>query len=148
MLIIFGAGFIAYAIGSLIRFTVEGELRSILGRKKLEKQINKLSDHYIICGYGRIGSRPQIPVVVVEEDLEICEKLSDEGKLFVHGDATDDDTLIAAGIKRAKGLITVVTLDTGHNLELQLEEIVVCSDSRLVGTTVDKADIRGDLCRV
>jgi voltage-gated potassium channel len=118
-LIIFGAGIIAYSAGSLIQLMVEGQLRRLLGRKKLEKQINKLQGHYIVCGYGRIGAlicrefaaRP-VPFVVVEKDPTLCEKLSDEGLLFVRGDATDDDTLMQAGILRAKGLITAVTSDT------------------------------------
>ncbi len=77
MLIVFGAGIIAYAMGSLIQFTVEGQLRSIMGRKILQKQISKQSDHYIICGFGRIGhmicqelqTRP-VPFVVVENNPE------------------------------------------------------------------------------
>ncbi len=220
LLIIFGAGIIAYAIGSLIRFTVEGELRTILGRKKLEKRISKLRGHYIICGYGRIGNhicnelktRPSIAFVVVEKDKENCEKLASEDVLFVQGDATDDETLLSAGIRQAKGLITVVTSDTenvyitltarglnpdlfilaragdpgsekklrragatkvispytigatrmahailrpsvvdfieiataGHNLELQLEEILVAPNSRLVNTNLIESGIRRD----
>jgi voltage-gated potassium channel len=118
-LIVFGAGIIAYAVGSLVQFMVEGQLRLILGRKKLEKQISKLQGHYIICGYGRIGTligkefsaRP-LPFVVVEKDPALMEKLANDGVLYVRGDATDDDTLIAAGIRHAKGLITAVTSDT------------------------------------
>ncbi len=119
LLIIFGAGIIAYAIGSLIQIMVEGQLRHILGRKKLEKQIDRLSGHYIVCGYGRIGTlicreflAKPIPFVVVEKDPALCEKLGNDGILFVRGDATDDETLMAAGILRAKGLITAVTSDT------------------------------------
>jgi voltage-gated potassium channel len=121
LLIIFGAGIIAYAVGSLVQFMVEGQLRKILGRKKLEKVIGKLQEHYIICGYGRIGAlicreflaRP-IPFVVVESDDTLCQRLDDEGILFVRGDATDDETLIKAGIMRARGLITAVTSDTAN----------------------------------
>lgn len=120
LLILFGAGFIAYVIGSLIRFTVEGELRTFLGRKKLKKKISRLHGHYIICGYGRIGSlicnefkaKPDIEFVVVEKKPEDCELLAATGILFVQGDATHDDTLIDAGIRNAKGLISVVTSDT------------------------------------
>ncbi|ORJ58271.1 potassium channel family protein [Geothermobacter hydrogeniphilus] len=119
LLIIFGAGIIAYAVGSLIRLTVEGQLRQLLGRKKLQKQIAKLQGHYIVCGYGRIGAlicrefsaRP-LPFVVVEKDPVLCGRLSDDGILFVAGDATDDATLEAAGIRKANGLITAVTSDT------------------------------------
>jgi len=119
LLIVFGAGIIAYAIGSMIQILVEGQVLKVLGRKKLEKQIAKLSGHYIICGYGRIGAmiarefsaRPK-PFVVVENDPEVCERLASEGHLFVRGNATDDETLLAAGIERAQGLITAVTSDT------------------------------------
>lgn len=120
-LIVFGAGMIAYAVGCLLQFMVEGQLRQILGRRKLEKSISALSGHYIICGYGRIGhlickelrAKP-LPFVVVEKDPALCEKGEGEGFLFVRGDATDDDILIAAGIQRAKGLITAVTSDTAN----------------------------------
>jgi voltage-gated potassium channel len=121
LLIIFGASSIAYAIGSLFQFMVEGQLHAILGRKKVIKQIDKLQGHYIICGYGRIGtlissefrSRP-VPFVVVERDPELCERLATEGTLFVQGDATDDEALIEAGIQRAKGLITAVASETAN----------------------------------
>lgn len=119
LLIVFGASFIAYAAGSMIRFTVEGQLRQVLGRKKVEKRIGKMEGHYIICGYGRIGNlicreflAKPLPFVVVEKDTELCARLADEGLLFVQGDATDDETLESAGIRRAKGLITAVTSDT------------------------------------
>ncbi len=121
LLIIFGAGTIAYAIGSLLQFMVEGQLQTILGRKKMAKQIDKLQSHYIICGYGRIGTlvssefraRP-VPFVVVERDPELCQRLSEEGIPFVQGDATDDEALIEAGIQRARGLITAVDSETAN----------------------------------
>ncbi|MEN8687678.1 MAG: potassium channel protein [Desulfuromonadales bacterium] len=121
VLIISGTGIIAYTLSSLIQFTLEGQLRKILGRKKLESRIGKLRDHYIICGYGRIGhlicrefhSRPT-PFVIVEQNPSYIERLEREGYLFVEGDATDDETLQAAGIEHAKGLITAVTSDTDN----------------------------------
>ena len=119
VIIIFGAGLIAYALSSLVQFMVEGQLQKILGRKKLEKGINSLNDHFIICGFGRIGTlickefqvKP-VPFVVVEKDPARLERLEQENLLFVSGDATDDETLFKAGILRAKGLITAVTSDT------------------------------------
>ena len=120
-LIISGTGIIAYTLSSLIQFTLEGQLRKILGRKKLESRINKLKNHYIICGYGRIGhlicrelqSRP-IPFVVVERDPQQIERLERDGHLYVEGDATDDETLQETSIEQAKGLITAVTSDTDN----------------------------------
>jgi len=121
VLIISGTGIIAYTLSSLIQFTLEGQLRKILGRKKLESRISKLRDHYIICGYGRIGhlicrefqSRPT-PFVIVEQNPNHIERLAREGYMYVEGDATDDETLQAAGIEHAKGLITAVTSDTDN----------------------------------
>ncbi|WP_303721441.1 TrkA family potassium uptake protein [Malonomonas rubra] len=121
VLIIFGAGNIAYAIGSMIQFMVEGQLRKLMGRKKLQKQIGSLKNHYIVCGFGRIGrlvsrefaSKP-IPFIVVEQDAERCQNLEDAGYLFVQGDATNDAVLERAGIDRANGLITVVTSDSAN----------------------------------
>lgn len=121
ILIISGTGIIAYTIGSMIQFMVEGQLRKLLGRKKVQKQISNLKGHYIICGYGRIGrsvcrelaSKP-VPVIVVEQNPARCEMLEEGGFLFVQGDATHDDVLEKAGISRAKGLITVVTSDSAN----------------------------------
>ena len=121
LLIIFGAGTIAYTIGTMFQFMIEGQLRKLLGRKKLQKKISNLKDHYIICGYGRIGrmvarefANKPLPYIVVEEDQERCRRLAEEGILFVSGDATHDDILEKAGIRQAKGLITAVTSDSAN----------------------------------
>lgn len=118
-LMIFGIGIIAYSIGIFAQFMVEGHLQKVLGRRQVEKKIAKLSGHYIICGFGRIGSivcrelseRP-VPFVVIEQNGEFCDKIAAEGFLYIQGNATEDDILLAAGIERARGLITAVTSDT------------------------------------
>jgi voltage-gated potassium channel len=120
LVIIFGAGTIAFTIGSLAQTMVEGQLLRILGRKKLEKKISKMQGHFIICGYGRIGAfiskelSGRIPFVVVENSPEVCQQLEEIDIPFVLGDATEDETLIEAGIQRAKGLITAVTSETAN----------------------------------
>ena len=89
LLIIFGASSLAYTLGSLFQFMVEGQLRTILGRKKLEKKISALSGHYIVCGFGRIGrlicrefeAKPA-PFIVVEQDVELCRQLEESGYLY------------------------------------------------------------------
>ncbi len=120
-LIIFGVGTIAYTIGLMIQFMVEGQLQQFMGRKKVQKQISKLQGHYVICGYGRIGrlisrefaSKP-VPFIVVENDLKRCQRLAEDGHLFIEGDATQDEVLEQAGIHQAKGLITAVTSDAAN----------------------------------
>jgi voltage-gated potassium channel len=92
----------------------------------LEKTIRSLKDHYIVCGYGRIGSyickelaqRP-LPFVVVEKDLEVTPKIEDEHCYYVSGDATDDETLHKAGIESAKCLVAAVESDA-ENLYITL----------------------------
>ncbi|HEY6838727.1 MAG TPA: NAD-binding protein [Geobacteraceae bacterium] len=119
ILIVFGVSVIGYIVGSLAQIMFEGQFQRIIGRKKVEKKIEALRDHYIICGFGRIGAlickefaaRP-LPFVVVEKHADVIEKLEQENYLFLRGDATDDETLLQAGIKKAKGLISVVTSDT------------------------------------
>jgi len=54
-LVIFGVGFTLYVAAAMVQFLVEGQIRAILGRRRLDRQIDRLKDHYIICGYGRIG---------------------------------------------------------------------------------------------
>ncbi len=118
-LIFFGVSVIGYIVGSLAQIMFEGQFQRIIGRKKVEKQVERLKDHYIICGFGRMGSlicreftAKPLPFVVVEKDLDVIETLKEEHYLFLHGNATDDETLLKAGIRKAKGLISVVTSDT------------------------------------
>ncbi|WP_129124811.1 potassium channel family protein [Geomonas oryzae] len=121
MLIFFGVGVIGYIVGSLAQIMFEGQFQRILGRKKVEKAIAALDGHYIICGFGRIGSlickefaAKPLPFVVVEKDTDMIAQMEKDGNgyLFLPGDATIDDVLLKAGIKKAKGLISVVTSDT------------------------------------
>ncbi|MCK5914422.1 MAG: potassium channel protein [Desulfuromusa sp.] len=121
LLIISGVGTIAYTISSMIQFMVEGHLHQILGRKKVQKKISRLQGHYIVCGYGRIGRRisrdfasKPIPFIVVENDPKRCQRLEEDGHLFIEGDATQDDVLEEARIGQAKGLITGVTSDSAN----------------------------------
>lgn len=119
LLIVVGVSVIGYIVGSLAQIMFEGQIQRIVGRKRVEKMIDALKDHYIICGFGRIGSlickefkANDLPFVIVEKSSETAEKLDEEGYLHMRGDATLDESLLKAGIKRAKGLISVVTSDT------------------------------------
>jgi len=118
-LIVFGVSVLGYIVGSLAQIMFEGQIQRIIGRKKVEKRIDSLTDHYIICGFGRIGqlickefAAKPMPFLVIEKFPEAHEKLHHEEYLHLRGDATEDETLLRAGIKRAKGLISVVTSDS------------------------------------
>lgn len=118
-LIVTGVSVFFYLVGSLAQLMFEGQIQRIIGRKKLEKRIDALKGHYIICGFGRIGSMicrelaaNKVPFVVVEHSLDVLERIEDDRYLYMKGDATLDDTLVRAGIHRAAGLISVVTSDS------------------------------------
>ena len=117
-LVFIGVGFCIYVAGSVVQFMVEGQIRIILGRRRLDKKIGHLKNHYIICGYGRIGSvlckniaRKPIDLVVIEKNQDISHIMDEDGVLYITGDAADEATLIRAGIKRAKSLIAVLATD-------------------------------------
>ena len=116
--IFFGVGLFMYAVAFMAQFMVEGRLREILGRRKLENEIKKLKNHYVVCGYGRIGNvlcenlkhgRKQI--VVVEQDEKHLDRLNKHAGLYLLADATDEETLIKAGITQAKGLVAALGSD-------------------------------------
>jgi voltage-gated potassium channel len=115
-LIVGGVGTMLYALSTGARVILEGELREIFGRKKLEKKIGEMKDHYIICGYGRMGKiiskelkAEGVKFVVVEKAPESFEEKADV--LILKGDATQDHVLKEAGIEKARGLISVLPTD-------------------------------------
>ncbi len=120
-LVFFGLSFVIYIIGRVGSLFIEGHLRKILGRRVMETRLQKVSEHYILCGFGRIGSqvyknlqRNNITVVVVENNYNITQKLEQKEILHVYGEATEEEILLKAGIKRAKGLIAAVGSDADN----------------------------------
>jgi voltage-gated potassium channel len=119
VLIFLGFGFCAYVAGAVVQFMVEGRLRVLLGRRALNKKINRLQNHYVICGYGRIGrvlckklAYAPFDIVVIEKNPELIRLLDEDGVLYLEGDATDESALLKAGIQRAKGLVAALGTDT------------------------------------
>jgi voltage-gated potassium channel len=118
LLILFGVSIIAYIVGLIAETLVESEIRSIFGRKKLGKKIRSLKNHYIICGYGRIGRiickelmRKSIALIVIEKDEQARRLLEHDDILYLDADATEEEVLLEAGIEKAKGLVAVVSSD-------------------------------------
>lgn len=117
-LILTGVSFGIYVLGQITEAMVEGGLQAILGRNKMEKHVGRVKDHYIICGFGRIGKvickilvENKRNLVVIENNPEELRILEGMGYFFLDGNATNDEVLIKAGIERAKGLISVVSSD-------------------------------------
>ena len=120
-LIFSGMGIIAYIVGLTAQGMVELQIRTIIGRRKLDLQIKKIKDHYIICGFGRIGrvicrelQSKNIPMLVIENNAENSELLDLESIPHIIDDATSENVLLEAGIERARGLISVVASDADN----------------------------------
>ncbi len=121
LIIISGITIGGYAIGTLLRMFIEGELGKIFGRRKLEKDISVMKGHFIICGFGRIGSiicrelkEENIPFIIIEEDPSKNVELESEGYLYINMDATSEEALNKAGIMNAKGIVTAVRSDANN----------------------------------
>ncbi|GBC59729.1 potassium transporter TrkA [Desulfonema ishimotonii] len=111
----------AYSIGVIVRMFIEGELKKSFERRKMEKQIAGLKNHFIICGYGRIGRiicqelrEDNIGFVVIEEDAAAIQQLEKEKYLCLQMDATTEEALLRAGIMSARGLVTAVRSDANN----------------------------------
>lgn len=118
ILILGGVSTVAYLVSTLFQFTLEEYFGR---RKRMQKQIQKLSNHYIIAGYGRVGKQIAIEFakakkefVVIEKNEEMIKDLLNEGIYYIEGDATEDDTLIRAGIENAVGLTAALNSDADN----------------------------------
>jgi voltage-gated potassium channel len=142
--ILLSLGTIAFAATSVTTFVVEGELKNLLGRRRMEKEISKLKDHYIVCGSDETSQTvinelvlTKKAFVVVEPLQEKIEKLSSSGNiLFVHGDPTEDSVLLQAGIERAKGIILSLPNDEA-NLFVTISARSLNPEIRIVTKGID-----------
>ena len=117
-LLLVGVGMVFYGAATIAEARFEERIRQIFGRRKLVKELDKLENHHIICGYGRIGStvageyaKESMPHVIIESDESIAAHLDQEGKLIILGDATLDDTLIEAQVEKARSLVCALPTD-------------------------------------
>jgi len=117
-LILIGVGFVLYVFSKITEDVIEGGLQKTIGRMNMKKKVARLRDHYIVCGYGRIGKvicrileENKRPLVVIEKNPNEIEAIVKSGHLVLEGEAADDQTLKEAGIEHARGLIAVVSSD-------------------------------------
>jgi voltage-gated potassium channel len=122
MLLCLGGVFtIFYAITATIRSIVSGEVHGILERRRMETRLHDLTNHLIICGFGRMGrlicqefSAQGLPFVAIERRAELLNDVRLPHGILVHGDATSDEVLQEAGVERARALISVVASDADN----------------------------------
>lgn len=142
ILILCGFGVFTYVLTVGAKIIIEGEIKEVFKKRKMRRKIATLAEHYIICGYGRMGSiiakelkANSIPVVIIEKnESNISEQ---EDLLYVIGDATHDQVLKSAGIEKAKGLITVLPSDA-ENLYVVLSARELNQNLFIVARAVEK----------
>lgn len=120
-LVITSVSFVFYTFTKVTETMIEGELRGLYKRRKMHRQISKLRDHYIVCGFGRIGKEickilqeNQRPFLVIEKDENEIKELEELQYMRLQGDGADDEVLLSAGIEHAKGLVSVVASDADN----------------------------------
>lgn len=146
-LIMGGVGGFVYIAGAFAQVLIDGRLQIMWGKHKMMKEIGKLKNHFIICGYGRIGNivvreimNEGHDVVVIEQTPELIDKMEQEGILCIEGDATSDQVLINAGLLHAKSLISALTSEAA-NVYVTLTARQLNPDITIVARAGDKSHI-------
>ena len=118
ILIVFGVSAVFLAFGAMTQAIIEFELQGRFGERRKKKMIHQLHDHFIVCGYGRVGrnaslefQRTGAPFLVIDRNEQRAAKAESAGMLAIVADATQDDCLRDAGVLRAKGLIAALPSD-------------------------------------
>jgi len=118
LLIVGGSGGALYALTTLVEFVMEGQLGSALWRRNMKNRIAHTKNHFILCGYGRVGqeiaqilAEEKAEFVVIDKSREAISQAEMDNRLYVMADAASDEALKEAGIERAKGLIVALGND-------------------------------------
>ena len=113
-----GFGVLTYTLLRLFSYTLEGTLGSLVVRRRMRRQVEGMTDHYILCGFGRVGGEiarvftdEHIDFVIIDIKPESLERAAAAGFKTISGDAADAATLRAAGVERARGLVAAVDSD-------------------------------------
>ena len=120
-LIIFGVGTVGYTVGQLVEMMVEGQIIGYRRMRNMQKLISELKDHYIICGFGRVGHQvakefdsEKVPYIVIDSKAETASILGERNIPYIVGDMVSDEILESAGIMKAKGLIACADADISN----------------------------------
>jgi voltage-gated potassium channel len=133
-----GVGGVLYTLTSVMQYVFEGHLGRTWEQRRMQNRISRLSGHFILCGYGRVGrqvaldfQRSGVEFVLIDVNQASLDLAGAEGILCVRGDAASDDTLNTAGIERARGLVTCVNNDA-DNIFVTLSARALRSDLFIV----------------
>lgn len=118
VVILVGVGTVAYTFSVLVELFVEGQIRDVMGRRRMERRIEAMHDHVVICGWGRVGRVIARYVTGAGRDVVVVDNDPERVAMCPHatvlGDATDDNVLRSAGIERARVLVAALSNDAGN----------------------------------
>ncbi len=141
---ILGVGTVLFALTSLVQSIVESELLEALDMRRKSKKMEKLNNHFIVCGAGRVGRRiirnllrENLPFVVIESDERRLAELDSQNHHVLVGDATLEENLILAGVRHAQGLATCLP-DDASNVYVVLTARGLNEDMHIVARAVEE----------
>ena len=145
--VIFGFGALTYTVLQLFGYVIEGQLGADVSSRRMRRRVGKMQDHFILCGFGRVGreiardfTAERIPFVVIDINPDSLQRAAAEGYTVMNGNAAEVATLKAAGIERARGLVTAVD-DDADNIYVTLSARVLKPDLFIVArANADDAD--------
>jgi voltage-gated potassium channel len=145
LVVVVGLGLLLYTLARVAQAVFEGELLDVLGRRRMMAEIASLTDHVVLCGFGKVGrpvaeglAREGLPFCVVEVNPDLAVTLQSLGYLHVSGDATLDATLREAGVDRARTLLALLPSDA-DNLYLTIAAREFRNGIRIIARASDEA---------
>jgi voltage-gated potassium channel len=118
VLITFGVGTMFFVLVTLTELFVAGDLSGLLEARRMQRKISELNDHYLICGFGRVGRQAArdfeaagVPFVVLDPNPDVREEIEEAGVLHIEGAGHDDEILLKAGVERARGMVACIDSD-------------------------------------
>lgn len=143
VLIVAGLGTALYAFTSIGQKIVEGEVAALVGRRRMERDLRRLEDHFVVCGFGRTSEAvaeglesEDEDFCVIDADSEIEPELQERGYVYLIGDATEEDVLEMAGVERARGLLALLPSDA-DNLYLTMAAKNINPEVQVVARATD-----------
>ena len=138
-IMVLGVGVMLYILTSVVHMVVAQEvLRGLVRRHRMRAQLARLTDHFIVCGFGRVGrevafalQEQSVPLIVIDKDAEVLVEGEERGLLCMVGDPTRDDDLVAAHVEEARGLVAATGND-GDNVYISLTARGLNPDLRIV----------------
>ncbi len=145
LLIVVGVGTVAIAISIMFETLFQRQMRHFMEKRSMQKEIDSLTQHIIVCGYGRMGHiiadslvKAGRTIVIIEMDPAVADEIERDGRLVIRGDAAEEESLHQAGIERASSIVATLGTDadnlfltlTAHGMNPDLNIIVRAEDER------------------